>query len=70
MRVSLVQLIHQNETRLRLEKAEDAGTATPEQLAKLKQIRSQLITNLINEVTQMGRDLANFQYRARRPFGA
>lgn len=70
MRVSLVQLIHQNETRLRLEKAEDAGTATPEQLTKLKKIRSDLITGLINEVTQMGRDLANAQYRARRPYGA
>lgn len=70
MRVSLVHLIHQNESRLRLERAEDAGTATPEQLAKLKKLRSELITNLITEVTQMGRELANHQYRARRPFGA
>lgn len=72
MRQRLVHLIHANETRLRLERAEANGTATPADLERLKTIRSALITDLIKEVTEMGRDLANVQHRARRhfPYGA
>ena len=68
MRNQFAALIHVNRTRLALERAEADGTATPEQLARLRKIRSDLIDGLLAEVTYLGREVANLTVRSRRPY--
>jgi hypothetical protein len=70
MRQRLAQLTHANQTRLRLERAEAEGTISPSDQARLHGLRSRLLTDLIEEVVCLSRDLTSLQSRARRPFGA